>query len=748
MKKTFAMLSAIGFLLLSGCSASELKDKPDELMKQYLLHDNEQYNSYLNNKAAHEENVDADGYYMDDEIARSELENHPGMIHVSFASNSLLNVTYYTDPEHKNVIDKENCFVNPGDTIYAKADPTSLVQSDTYEFKCFTMAVFDGDQPNFNYASFPDDMITIPSDLQYKEISIIPEGTYKSRKLSFEAEYRDDAGNTNPLSLVWKVNVGEQPYSTKADSYTIESNTAFRVTAQYDPNEYYLVEDECEPKCESQDEEEGIVTVKFPQYDAQSAVDNYKLVFEKKFEIQIDSVSSTGKVTIWIDGKEYDPKFPFTAYAKLGAEVRIESTEDDIKIGTTKNLTRLTNNGYVYSVCDESAAIEFDPSAYTYVNGKVIFYDSDHNEITKATSLNIGDVIYYVGKPDDSYAFSMADGEKKLKVDSNIEYFLKNELKFTQKQKIELPQPDKGGRITYYLNGKEVKEDMSFFAAGTDKLTASFKPAKRYKVNNLSDQAECIVSESDHRIQFKDNDGNEVTIDKVFELSSTQKADLTVELDDTVGTEIKFNIYNGTGDPINEKKSYVSKAFFDSWGNPLGLDDNQLLKNEKVETVSGIKIAVSDWSSLKNEAMRIDVTKTDDSKKKTKEIYYILTGSGSQLISTDAGDSAYYTDIEVVISKVKGSNFNAQDYTYENGTVVITYDDTTNKDALKSGDFVDNSRKLKIVLTADGNYQLYKKPINPFSKKYDPVSSYETTCKYNKLNEEFSDMKSKTKISD
>ena len=102
------------------------------------------------------------------------------------------------------------------------------------------------------------------------------------------------------------------------------------------------------------------------------------------------------------------------------------------------------------------------------------------------TSLNIGDVIYYVGKPNDGYTFNMGDKEKKLNVDSNIEYMLKNELKFTQKQKIDLPQPDKGGTITYYLNGKEVKEDKSYFAAGTDKLTASFKPAERYKVNNMS----------------------------------------------------------------------------------------------------------------------------------------------------------------------------------------------------------------------------------------------------------------------
>ena len=482
-------------------------------MKQYLLHDNDQYNDYINMKNANDDKIDADGYYIDDEVSQLELENHPGMVHVSFASNSLLNVTYYTDPDHKEVIDKKNCFVYPGDTIYAKVDATSLVQSNTYEFKGFTMAVFDGDQANFSYASSTEDKITVPSDLQYKEISIIPDGAYKSRNLSFQAEYRDIDGNTISLSPVWTVNVGEQSYSTKADSYSVEANAVFRVKAQFDPDEYYLIKDECEPQCESNNDETGIVT--FSQYDAQSAVDDYKLVFGKKFDIRIDSVSATAPVTIWIDGKKIDPEFPLITSAKLGAEVRIESTGTITGIGTTKNLIRLTNNGYVYSVYNENEAFEFDPTAYTYPNGKVIFYDSEHNEITKTTSLQIGDVIYYVGKPNDGYSFNMGDKEKKINVDSNIDYMLKNELKFTQKQKIDLPQPDKGGTITYYLNGKEIKEDKSFFAAGTDKLTASFKPAERYKVNNLSDQAECIVSTTDHRIKFKNNDGETVSIDDV-----------------------------------------------------------------------------------------------------------------------------------------------------------------------------------------------------------------------------------------
>ena len=315
MKKCIAMLTAITCIFLSGCSAEELKDKPDTMMKNYLLHDNSQYNEYQNMRKLNEDNIDADGYYIDDEIAKSELESHPGMVHVSFASNSLLTVKYFMDSDFKEEIDKKNCFLNPGDTIYAKVDATSLVQSNTYEFHGFSMAVFDGDQSIFNYASFDDTTITIPNDIQYREISIIPDGAYKSRNLSFQADFKDVGGNTIPLSPVWTINVGEQSYSTKSDSYSVEANAAFRVKAQYDPNEYYFIKDESEPICESFNDESGTVT--FAQYDAQSAVDSYKLVFGKKFDIRIDSVSATAPVTIWVDGKKYDPEYPLIASAKL-----------------------------------------------------------------------------------------------------------------------------------------------------------------------------------------------------------------------------------------------------------------------------------------------------------------------------------------------------------------------------------------------------------------------------------------------
>lgn len=747
MKSKMLLLCVISCVALTGCSLESAKNKKDEMLNNYLLHDNEEYNKYISNSDLYKDKMDDNGYYEDPDI---DLTSHSDMIHVSFASNSLLSVTYYNDSECKEKIDENNCFINPGETIYAKVDSTSNVQSNTYEFRGFKIAGFDGEKSNFNYYSCNGNKIDIPEDIQYKDISIIPDGAYKSRKLSFKAEFKDNDGNTISLSPLWTINVGDQSYSTKSDGYSVESGDVFRVMAKYDAKEYYLIDDEVEPKFESFKEDSGTGTVMFKQYDAQSAVDNYKLVLGKKFDIKIDSVSATAPVEIYIDGEKTEADFPLISSAKLGAEVRIESKGTITSVGNTKNLTRLTNNGYVYAVYNESEAFEFDPDNYVFTNGKVIFYDSDHNEISKLTSLNIGDVIYYTGQPKEGYTFNMGNDERKLTVDSNIEYILKNELKFVQKQKVDLPQPEKGGKIIYCLNGKTINDDKAYFAAGTDKLTANFEPVDRYKVDNLSDGAECVVSTSDHRIYFIDNDGEQVAIENVFSLSSTQKANLTILLDDSVGTEIKFNVYNGTSESINAKKSYVSKKAFDSISNPFGVDDNKIIDNQKVETVSVIKIAVSDWSALANEALRIDVLKTNSSKKKTTEIYYIKKGSGFQIIKTDSGESDYYTDIDIKISKVSGIEFNSKDYWYDNGQIQVSYEDTSAKEQLKDGDFVEKSRKICITLKANEGFKLSQidnTKWNPLTKFYKDIEQYTVKCNFEKINEKLTEIKNKTRIS-
>ena len=167
MKRYILALTAVCCAVLSSCSADKFNEKKEKVLNDYLLSDNEQYEEYLSMKNTHDDDIDENGYYIDNEINQSDLESRKGEIHVSFASNSLLNVTYYSDAEHISVIDEYNCYLNPGDTVYAQIETTSLVQSNTYEFRGFRMAVFDGDQAIYNYAYFDGDKVIIPKDIQY-----------------------------------------------------------------------------------------------------------------------------------------------------------------------------------------------------------------------------------------------------------------------------------------------------------------------------------------------------------------------------------------------------------------------------------------------------------------------------------------------------------------------------------------------------------------------------------------------------
>ena len=752
MKKYLAIVIVFCSILMFGCENTKDKEQSDLFMQQYLLHDNEQYNDYLAKKQLNEGMINEEGFYTDSEIDDAELDIPSGMVHVSFAHHSLMTVTYYLDSAMLEKIDENNCFLNPGDTIFAKIDTTNLVQSNTYEFHGFRLAAFDGTQSNYNYAFFEGEKITIPDDIQYSEISIIPEGKYKKRNLSFDTEFSDPALKALGLSPVWIVVTGPQSVSTVFDSYSLEANSTFRVKAEFNSSKYYLIEDEVSPEYESYDEKEGIVT--FKQYAASNAIDNYSIKLGPKFEFEIEKLSADGEVKVRIDDQEpfdyKDHDQRFIGSAKEGAVVRIEGAIHDI--GAVKNLTRTNNQAYEYVVGKGSGKLIFDPENYSYSHGKVVFYDAEHNIILSKTELTIGDRIYLTGKPDEGYSFNKGDGKVPITVDSDIEYLLNNMLSFEKQWKLLLRQPDKGGTIVYYLNGKEVKTKEVTMSEETDKLTANFQAEAGFKAKNLSDGAECKVTDEDHNIRFIDNNGGEIPVDKVFEPSEAQKASLMVRLDDSVGEEAKFNIYNGNDTAINDKKCYVKKSMFEKTESSqsasekmktiLGFDENVLLENEPIDTTNELKIAVSDWSLIKNEALRIDVEKTDVSQKKTIEVYYITSGSGSQMIDTAVGDQS----IEIKISKVYGTVFNVKEFVYENGTVIISYDDVTDHSEIKDGDFVDDSRKIKIVLTADEGYQLKQKSVNPFSKSYNVVDQYVTACKYEKLKEKFSEMKKKTII--
>lgn len=746
MKTYIAFLLMVSCMLLSACSFEGIDNVLKEVAQQKMLGDNSDYSDYITLKNTKADKINNDGYYIPQDISEFD-EGHIGKIHVSFASNNFLNINYYSDSEHKEKLDKLGCYLDRGDKIYAVVDMVNRSGIDSYEFNGFQIAAFEGYNVNYNYKRFYGDIITIPEDIQFPEISIIPLGSYNVRKLTFQSEYVDRNGqkeNYEPVS--WNV-IYDGVDHVAYDGYEIKPNAQFRVTTKYDPTKVVFDQENSFPECESvADTEDGMKTIKFKQYEPGDSVTKYSLKFKPSVEFKISKVSCDDgdKAFVTIGNNKFELECDKSYYGESDQEVRITSEKNSINNVEVTNLYRISGDkSWVYKIRNSDEAFTFDPSLYdSQDNGKISFY-YNKNKIISPIELKNGDIIECEGKPDNGYGFKLGYDRQEIEVYSESDFIqiMKNDMTFIKKEEKPLPQPKEGGTITYSLN-KEKLNGKSVLYYEYDDLKAQFTPEARYKVNNISDEAECIYE--GNKLKLKDNDGNYVEVDDVFKISTSQKAKLTVILDESVGTEPKFYIYNGNDEPINKKQQYdVKEAFakFDSPENVFGIDDNELLNGKEIDSVSDIRISVSDWSPLIDEALRIDVEKIDAADKKNNkiEVYYITSGSGSQTIQTNAGASSYYSEINVNISKVRGSLFKAADYKHQNVKITFKFDDTTAEEKLTDGCFVDNTRKIKMTIKAEDGYTLYEKNFIPIPEEYGKKDKIVEKFKYEDISESFND---------
>ena len=68
-----------------------------------------------------------------------------GLVHVTFAENSLLEVNYYTDAELQNKLSTRNCWVEPNTCIYASVPVEKNEYSNKYVFECFQVYSYDSE---------------------------------------------------------------------------------------------------------------------------------------------------------------------------------------------------------------------------------------------------------------------------------------------------------------------------------------------------------------------------------------------------------------------------------------------------------------------------------------------------------------------------------------------------------------------------------------------------------------------------
>lgn len=205
--KIIVPLSLLSVLVLSGCSAAEAKANT---LRFFRIISDEECQSYID--LANNGQLDADGSYIAGELNdASEFLPPEGSVHVTFAQNNYIHVQYYADADLKKPVDTKQCYLMPGDRIYASEPVCDHPSSKWYKFDRFCVYAHDGDGKRAQELSWNDAegsalVLRVPEEPAAAEISVTPMGIYEDRILELTDHCIDSMGRQQELSGTWIVN--------------------------------------------------------------------------------------------------------------------------------------------------------------------------------------------------------------------------------------------------------------------------------------------------------------------------------------------------------------------------------------------------------------------------------------------------------------------------------------------------------------------------------------------------------------
>ena len=229
---------AIGCLsaaLLTGCGKIDQKLEQTFFDRAGIAADSN-YQDY--------QKLKTDGKLDDSGLARFDdeesIDHGSGTICVSFANNSNLTITYYTDEALSTPILSNEYYLNPGDSIYASEPKSTNDTSDLYSFKEYRIYGYNnaGERMQPKTSEAQGNLVyQIPVDYTGTKLSIMPIGQYPDRKFNFDAYSKDATGN----SVNIPVDAGHWSINGEDDTTTINAVESYLVRYDFDEGKYFYV---------------------------------------------------------------------------------------------------------------------------------------------------------------------------------------------------------------------------------------------------------------------------------------------------------------------------------------------------------------------------------------------------------------------------------------------------------------------------------------------------------------------------
>lgn len=374
MKLRICIGSLACLFILTGCS--DINAYMSELVTDKLIQKisgDEDYEKYLSLKE--EGMLTEDGYYSNEDVRiETDLPDTTGKVHVTFAENVYLSVTYYYDAELTHPIDVSTCYLDAEDCIYASAPVVRDSSNPAYRFSGFRVWKYDSNGKRTGEISADNTeknlVIKIPEDTSVTELSIEPVGFYEDKVLSLKDYCLDEKGNRQELTGTWKIN--EETYT--GNTAEISSVIPYTVQYQYDEREYFFVAST--PDCFSYNDSGGEVNF---YKSAGLYADN---CYSVELHPYIDAVIDTDEfmpMTIKVNGKEQS--LPVTLdKLRFGDTVTIETSSayktvcDQIQLPEPERL----NDGYRFTLTVPENVSELHMTVKKWTS-KVIPFDVPKN---------------------------------------------------------------------------------------------------------------------------------------------------------------------------------------------------------------------------------------------------------------------------------------------------------------------------------------------------------------------------------
>lgn len=645
-------------LSFGGCGVVEDYAK-EEITKQIIQKLDETDATYYEE---YEENPITSNNSSDEAIATNQGNViMTGSIHVTFANNSFLDISYYSDAELVNLIDTNSCYLEPEDCIYASVPVSNSAYSNMYSFSEYRVYEYDkdGNRVRVNWANSANSANTmvfqIPANYQGTELCVIPVGEYEKRSLSFQDYILNEKGQKIELSGKWIVN-NESFYDKKKEISPIIS---YVVRYEYDNDLYYYISSnpECYYPNESGNTDGRVI---FKEVDADETVNSYSVELHK-YIIAVIANDGKGIQEILIDNQK----------------VSTDITKDKIELGKLKCGTVVeivTKQDYKVSSSDVDFSV-----AKQGLGAKTYYHFTFTVPETIETEINLE-----VSKWK----------EKNLKIEVD---------ETTVKEKLDV--------LLEKLLDKGDKESILTLRTGDTVYT--YQELQDGKTVTLSEQEDLIVSVNrslldECKVQISINNKEPIYVESSSEsvryvfkydevsqvriviLSKTddsvvQKGKLRIELDKKLDSNILFDVTQ-TGTVLVNDKGYIDTK------------NGKILYDGDFNAEKDIEISADHIQYYTNTALKLEIEKDGE----CEDIRYVQTAKLKETISAIKGDG-FCNEIVVKISMVDVVKYTQ--HTQVGCTIQVQLTDG-DKHILKNGEVLEDSRKVIVKIIPTNNYYI------------------------------------------